>query len=521
MYDDHKADKAVEFFEKYLTHTKGKWAGKPFHLLGWQDDLIRKIFGTVNEDGWRQYRKVYAEIPKKNGKSEICAGIALKLLVADGEHGGEIYSAAADRDQASIVFNVAAQMVRNNKELSKRLRIIDSQKRIIAPKTGSFYRVLSSDVKTKHGFNSSGVIFDELHSQPTRDLYDVLTDGAGDARQQPLFFYITTAGYDRDSVCWEVHEYARGVRDGLINDPRFLPVLYCLENDEDWESEDNWRRVNPSLGHTIDIEGLRAGYREAKEIPAKENSFRRLRLNQWVSQETRYIPMDKWDACGGKPIDEAELLGRTCYAGLDLSAVSDITALVYWFPPDDWNEGTHIILPRFWIPKSAMAEKIRRDRRPYDVWERQGYIEATPGERIDYRYILKSLEYDKKKFNIIDCNYDRWGSEKIRTEIMELMGNDEFMVEFGQGYQSMNAPTKELLGLVLENKIRHGGNPVLRWMADSVTVTQDPAGNVKPVKPDRMKQSNRIDGIVASVMALDRAMRNKESKIITQAFVEI
>lgn len=517
MFDEHRADKAVTFFEKYLTHTKGKWAGKPFMLTGegslkWQYDLIRRVFGTVDENGHRQYRKVYCEIPKKNGKSDIAAGIAVKLLVADGEQGGEIYSAAADRDQASIVFNIAAQMVRNNTALSRRLRIIDSQRRIIAPNTGSIYRVLSSDVETKHGFNASGVIFDELHAQPNRHLYDVLTDGAGDARTQPLFFYITTAGYDRNSVCWEVHEYARKVAAGIIDDPHFLPVLYCLDDDADWEDEKNWKKVNPSIGVTIDIEKVRAAYKEAKEIPAKENSFRRLRLNQWVTQETRFIPMERWDGSAGEPIDENELNGRTCYAGLDLSATTDVTALVYWFPPaGDWETGEHVIVPRFFIPRDVMELKIRRDHVPYDQWEKHGFVIATPGEIIDYRYVMKQIEADAEKFDIQELAFDRWGSEKIICDLQDWRGNPEWVVRFGQGYKDMNAPTKELYRLILGGNIRHGSNPVLRWMADNVMVTTDPAGNIKP---DKAKSTQRIDGIVAAIMGLARAMVHKNKTSI-------
>ncbi len=508
-FDEDKAEQAIRFFEKRLTHTKKPWAGKPFILLPWQRELTRTIFGTVREDGFRQYRKVYCEIPKKNGKSDYAAGIALKLLVADGEEGGEIYSAAADREQASLVFNVAAQMVRNDRKLSSKLRIIDSRRRIIAPKTGNIYQVLSSDVKTKHGFNVSGLVFDELHAQPDRKLYDVLTDGSGDARTQPLFFFITTAGFDRNSVCWEVHEYARRVKEGIIEDQTFLPLIYSLDEEENWEDAENWKKVNPSLGHTITLEKLQNAFREAKELPNKENTFRRLRLNQWVKQEIRYIPMKKWDACPNKKINEEELRGRRCYGGLDLSATSDLTAWVLWFPPDDWEEGEHILLCRFWIPEAEMDLKIRRDHVPYDIWKKQGYIQTTPGETIDYRYVFRQTEEDFQKFDIQDCNFDRWGSEKIRQDITELVGKDEFMIQFGQGDASMNAPTVEILRLVKNLKVNHGGNPVLRWHADSLTVKQGPTGLIKPVKPDRMKQANRVDGMVAAIMALDRAMRNK------------
>ena len=308
MFDKKRAQAAIDWFPRYLKHTKGKWAGQPFELLPWQQEIIGKLFGTVKKDGTRQYRTVYCEVPKKNGKSELAAGVALRLLFADSEPGAEIYSAAADREQASIVFHVAAEMVRMNKKLGQRCKVLDSTKRIIH-NNGNIYRVLSADVHTKHGFNTHGVIFDELHAQPTRELWDVLTQGAGDARRQPVVFAITTAGYDRHSICWEIHEYARKVREGLIKDKTFLPVLFGAEENDDWADESIWQKVNPSLGVTIEVERVREHCKRAQDNPAEENLFRRLRLNQWVKQETRYIPMEAWNGCGGA-VDETALEGK-------------------------------------------------------------------------------------------------------------------------------------------------------------------------------------------------------------------
>ena len=494
------ADRAVSFIER-LKHTKGKWAGVPFTLLPWQrDEIIRPLFGTLRSDGTRQYRTAYVEIPKKNGKSELAAGIALKLLFADKEPGAEIYSAAADRDQASIVFNVAAQMVRQSPALMGRCKIIDSQKRIVIPKTGSFYRVLSSDAFTKHGFNVHGVIFDELHAQPNRELWDVLTLGAGDARTQPLTFAITTAGYDRNSVCWEQHEYALKVLKGIIQDPTFLPVVYAAEEADDWEDEAVWKKANPSLGHTLDIERIREAYRKAKEMPALQNAFRRLRLNQWTQQETRWADISAWDATAGIVAPE-NLKGRHCYAGLDLASTMDIAALALVFPGD----GVFEVVMWFWIPEENMRERINRDRVPYDVWVRQGLVQATPGNVIDYGAIKHTIKTLAAEFEIQEIAFDRWGAVQISQD---LDAEGFTMVPFGQGFASMSGPTKELLNLVLSKKFRHGGNPVLRWMADNMVVKQDPAGNVKP---DKSKSTQKIDGMVALIMALDRAMRHQET----------
>lgn len=493
------ADKAVRFIE-HLKHTKGKWAGVPFTLLPWQrDEIIRPLFGTLRPDGTRQYRTCYCEIPKKNGKSELAAGVALKLLFADKEPGAEIYSAAADRDQASIVFNVAAQMVRQNSALMDRCKIIDSQKRIVVHKTASFYRVLSSDAFTKHGFNVHGVIFDELHAQPNRELWDVLTLGAGDARTQPLIFAITTAGYDRNSICWEQHEYALKVLKGIIEDPTFLPVIYAAEETDDWEDEAVWRKANPSLGHILDIERIREAYHKAKETPALQNAFRRLRLNQWTQQETRWVDISAWDATAGSVVPE-NLVGRRCYAGLDLASTTDIAALVLVFPEDD---GSFAVLARFWIPEENMRERVKRDRVPYDVWVRQGLIHATPGNVIDYGAIKHTIKALATEFEIEEIAFDRWGAVQISQD---LDAEGFTMVPFGQGFASMSGPTKELLNLVLSKKLRHGGHPVLRWMADNMVVKQDPAGNVKP---DKAKSTQKIDGMVALIMALDRAMRHQ------------
>lgn len=505
-FDREAAEKACGFFPRHLRHTKGRWAGKPFELFPWQREIISKLFGTKRADGSRQYRYVYVEIAKKNGKSELAAGIALKLLFADGEPGAEIYSAASDRDQASIVFNVAAEMVTMSPELSQKCKVIHSTKRIVHNSNGGVYRVLSAEAYSKHGYNIHGVIFDELHTQPTRDLYDVLTKGAGDARRQPVFFMITTAGYDRHSICWEVHDYACKVRDGIIKDPSFLPVLYSAPEDADWRDPKVWAACNPSLdvhfengGGILRSDDIAEACKRAQDSPAEENTFRRLRLNQWVKQESRYLPMVAWDACG-EPFDVASLRGRPCYAGLDLASSIDVAALVLAF--GDAVGNIHV-LPFFWVPEDGIEKRSRTDKVPYDQWVRDGFLKATPGSVIDYDVIRHDLNELSKVYEIKEVAFDRWGAVQISHDLTE----DGFtMVDFGQGYKSMSPPTKELLKQVLAGKLRHGGHPVLRWMADNVVVVTDPAENVKP---DKSKSTERIDGIVALIMALDRLTRKE------------
>ncbi|KAF1084848.1 Phage Terminase [Sporotomaculum syntrophicum] len=503
MFDEYSAERAVKFIENYLTHTKGKWAGVRFELEPWQHDIITPLFGTLNEDGTRQYRTCYVEIPRKNGKSELGAAVALKLLFADNEPGAEIYSAAADRDQAAIVFNTAAQMVRQNPKLAKRCKIIDSQKRIVIPATGSFYRAISADAHTKHGFNAHGIIFDELHTQPNRELWDVLTTSGG-TRTQPLIFAITTAGYDRNSICWEQHEYAQKIIDGVIEDKTFLPVIYAAGKEDDWRDEKVWYKANPALSTFRGIEEMRAMAKKAEQVPALQNTFRRLYLNQWTQQEDRWLDLAAWDATAGT-IEPDELLGKCCFGGLDLASTTDIAAFVLVFPMDD---GGFVVLPHFWIPRDNMRERINRDRVPYDVWTRQGLITATEGNVIHYEAIRRHIEQLGQLYNIREIAFDRWGAVQITTELDDAGFT---VVQFGQGFASMSPPTKELLNLVLSKKLVHGGNPVLRWMADNMVVKQDPAGNVKP---DKSKSSEKIDGMVALIMALDRATRYQESESV-------
>ena len=338
MFDEKKARRVVRFIE-CLKHTKGEFHGKPFKLLPWQEKIIRDVFGTVRDEdpSMRQYNQVYIEIGKKNGKSELGAALALNMLINDDEWKAEVYSCASDRQQAAIVFDVAVDMVRQNPTLSRLIKIIPSTKRMVYQPTGSIYQVLSSEVATKHGLNVSACIFDELHTQPTRALYDVMTQGSGDARRQPLWFFLTTAGTDRNSVCWEVHQKAVDILEGRKHDPRFYPVVYGLPDDADWQNEQNWYKCNPSLGYTITIDKVRDAYRKALETPADENMFRQLRLNQWVKQSIRWMPMDKWDECGA-PVIPGDLEGRVCYAGLDLSSTSDLTTLALVFPPSDVSE---------------------------------------------------------------------------------------------------------------------------------------------------------------------------------------
>lgn len=499
-YDKKKADRAVTFIEN-LCHTKGKWAGTPFWLLPWQEQLIRDIFGIVKPDGNRQFRTAFVEICKKVGKSELAAAVALYLLYADNEPSAEVYGAAADRQQASIVFDVAKQMVEMSPALMKRSKLMGATKRIVNYGNAGYYQVLSAEVGGKHGFSVSGLVFDEIHTQPNRQLYDVLTKGSSDARQNPLHFIITTAGNDRHSIAFELHTKAVDILEGRRVDPTFYPVVYGLKDDEDWEDEANWYKVNPSLGYTVDIERLRDAYREAKQNPADEITFKWLRCNMWVSSTVAWIP-DAIYMRGNEPIDMDALAGRDCYAGLDLSSTGDITALVLIFPPRD-EEEKYVLLPYFWIPEETIPRRVKANSVPYDIWEKQGYIMSTEGNVIHYDFIEKFIMDLSEKYHILEIAVDRWNATQM---IQNLEGEGFTIVPFGQGFSSMSAPTKEFYRLLMEGRIIHGGNPVVRWMAGNVVIDTDPAGNIKVTKA---KSKEKIDGIVAAIMALDRCIRQE------------
>ncbi|WP_373486098.1 terminase large subunit [Acetobacterium malicum] len=498
IFDQNRADLAVSFIN-CLKHTKGQWHGQPFELIDWQEQIIRDVFGILKPNQARQFNTAYIEIAKKQGKSELAAAVALLLTCGDYEHGGEIYGCASDRQQASIVFDVAVDMVDQCPALKSRIKPILSQKRLVYKPLGSFYQVLSAEAYTKHGLNVHGVVFDELHAQPNRNLYDVMLHGSGDARKQPLYFLITTAGTDRHSICWEVHQKAEDILAGRKIDPTFYPVIYGAGENEDWTDPNVWQKANPSMGITVDIEKIQVACENAKENPAEENLFRQLRLNQWVKQSIRWMPMEKWDKCS-LSIDPDELLGRECYGGLDLSSSIDITAFVLVFPPK-YDDEKYVIMPFFWIPEENIEQRVRRDHVPYDAWEKQNHMQTTEGNVVHYGFIENFIDELGTKYNIREIAFDRWGAVQM---VQNLEGLGFTVVPFGQGFKDMSPPTKELMKLTLEEKIAHGGHPVLRWMMDNIFVRTDPAGNIKP---DKEKSTERIDGAVATIMALDRAIR--------------
>jgi phage terminase large subunit-like protein len=528
-FDADAADRAVEFIERYLTHSKGEWAGQPLLLRPWQKDIVRQLFGWKRRgDGLRRYRTVYLEVPRKNGKSTFAAAIAECVLYIDGEPGAEVYSLAADREQAAIVFEQAKQMVQASPSLASRTEVY--KRTLFVPATGSSYKVLSADVPSKHGLNPHGIFFDELHVQDDREMWDTMRTGLG-ARRQPVTIAMTTAGYDKKTICGELHDKAMAILDGTAVDDAFLPIVYGIRKGESWEDREVWRRVNPNLGISVKLDYLEQQYKEAKESPGFQNTFRRLHLNEWVQQAVRWIDLERWNECAG-PDDykamRAALAGRPCYAALDLSTVTDLSALLFVFDssvgpgePDypteadveawkkderiqDWEYGDPIpaydALSFFWCPEEGIRQRSRKDRVSYDVWQREGALFATEGDAVDHGAIRKFINDMGREFLIQEIAVDAWNAHKLITELEQEDGFT--VVRMSQGFGAMSAPTKALDVLYRRRQLRHGGHPVLAWNADNVTLDKDAYDNWKPSKK---RSRERIDGIVALVMALARA----------------
>lgn len=496
-FDRHEAARVEAFFSEELYHVEGELAGHKFKLERWQRQITRRIFAWKRKDNpdkklcTRKYRVVFIFIPRKNGKSTWGAGLGLYLLFADREMGAQIVSAAADREQAAIVFETAKRMVEYNPKFSD-LGGVPLRRAIPVYPTGSTYKVLSADAFSKHGKNLHGILFDELHAQPNRELVDVLKTSTG-ARRQPVEIYFTTAGYDRQSICFEYYDYGKRVASGDVEDESFLSVIYEADPKDDWRKEETWRKSNPNLGVSIKLDYLKREAKTAHEIPAYENTFKRLHLNMWTEQDVRMVAMHKWDAITAK-VTEQKLFKRRCYAGLDLSTSDDITAFVLCFPVE---RGRIMVLPYFFIPEEKCVFRSRRDDR-FRRWRDMGLVDVTPGNIIDYGRVKAKIKELAQKFDIREIAFDPWNSIGLTTE---LDGDGFTVVPFRQGYASMTSPTKEFLNYVLTEKLEHGGNEVLRWMASNVAAETDAAGNIKPSKK---KSKEKIDGIVALIMGLGR-----------------
>lgn len=497
-FDGKLADRAVYFFRRFLRHSKGAYAQKPFELEPWQEhDIIRPLFGwrrvVEGLPPWewpRRYRKAYLEVARKNGKSTLGAGIGNLLTFADGEQGAEVYSAATKRDQAKIVHSEAVRMVKASPDLKANAYTILNN--ISVPRSNSKYEPLGADADTLDGLNVSGCIIDEVHAHKTRDVVDKIVTGTG-SRWQPLVVMITTAGvYDKTSICWEQHQYGIDILEGHKKDETFFVYIATLDEEDDWMDEKVWPKANPNLGVSVSLEGLRADIKEAREKPAAQNNIRRYKLNQWTAQVNRWLMMDKWDACAGQ-VDEDELKGKPCIAALDLASKKDLTGLALIFPTFPKVK----VLFRAFVPREGMLRRVKLDQVPYDAWERDGQLIATEGNVTDYGVIKACLAGFSKRYDLRRLYFDPWNASHLINEIQQETGIE--CVEVAQTYNGLSEASKLLEALLLGEDIEHGGHPVARWCAGNVAIETDGQENYKPSKK---KAKEKIDLIVALIMAL-------------------
>lgn len=510
-WDTGLACRAVEFFSDMLRLAEGEHAGRPFHLTPFQQFIVGSLFGWHRADGYRRYRTAYIEIGKGNGKSPLAAGMGLYGLVADGEAGAQIYSAATTKEQAKIVWGDACKMVTASPELAA--AVDETVNNLAYPPAGAFFRPVAADSSRLDGFRPHMVIADEVHEHPDGTVIDKMRAGFK-GRRQPLLIEITNSGYDRHSVCYQHHDYSLKILEGILeNDTWFAFVCHldpcpachaeghrqpkdgCPDCDN-WRDERVWTKANPNLGVSVTLEYLREQVQEAEDLPAKENTTRRLNFCQWTEQATRWLSMAVWDE-NAAPVDPAALTGRTCFAALDLSSTTDLTALVLDFPLPDQQ---HAVLAWFWCPEENIRARAAKDRVPYDVWVRDGVLQATPGNVVDYDQVRRDILAIGERYRVQELAVDPWNATETVSKLQDA-GVPVFLHR--QGFISMNQPTKALEVALKGGRLAHGGHPILRWMAGNVTVTTDPAGNLKP---DKERSPERIDGIVALIMAHGRAV---------------
>lgn len=533
-YDERTADKAAAFFPNHLVFSEGEWAGRPFVLEPWEEhDIVRPLFGWKRADGTRRYRRAYVWIARKNGKTELAAGIALLIMLGDAEPGGQVFSIASEKGQASLVFAKASNMIGRAPQLATQLECL--KEAIYCPSLNASFRPLSGKPKGKHGLNMSGLVGDEIHEWRDGDLYTFVHDSAS-ARRQPLEFMISTAGR-KGTHGEEVYKECQAILAGDIDDDETMVVIYAPDEDDDWTDEATWRKANPNFGKSVKVEAFLADFNRARQLPRLENDFKRYRLNIWTETAVKWLPIDAvddnggrygWDHCAG-PVDwtelEHKLKHKRCFGGLDLSSTNDLSGLVWWFPVQDGLDVPAMIVRAF-KPADLVKQHARRDRLPYEQWVKQGALLTTPGNVVDYAFIQEKIFEDAQKFRIAfvgDTNrkkdqqgglaIDRWNATETAVKL-EQEGLP--VVMFGQGFASMSAPSKELERLVMANGFHHGGHPVLRRHAQAVAVMTDPAGNIKPAKD---QSSIRIDLIVAAVMAIGIAAKDAPETFVTDASV--
>lgn len=532
-FDPAAAQNAVEFFPTFLEHHKGEFAGRAFDLAPWQSELvIRPLFGWKRAtDGLRRFRKVYIEVPKKNGKTQLCAGLALLLLYCDQEPGAEVYCCAADKDNARLVFDEAKAMVEDCDLLQEQAEVLATA--IVLPHSRSALKVISADARTKHGPNIHGLIIDELHAQPDRELYDTLTKGVA-ARRQPVIAMITTAGNDLESICYEEHEYAEKVIAGAVVDDSYLPVVFGTPPDADWRDPAVWARVNPGLGVTVKADYLESECAAATAEPRKLNAFKRLHLNIWTQQHRAWLQIDQWDRGRVEALPVGNREKRLAFAGLDLSSKLDLTACVILVrhelpaaeeivvdlgpmetpaptdapPRKRLNINYRVeLVPFFWLPAETLAARVKDDRIPYDVWRDAGFLRVTEGSVVDYDQVFEELvEQILPQWGVAEIAYDPWNALQMA---LNLQSKGFTLTEVPQNFKHLSEPSKLFEALVTAGRVTHYGNAVMRRCVENVAIQEDRGENIRPVKPSKKK---RIDGVAAAINALARLMVAKPPK---------
>ena len=500
-YDEDAALKAISFIEKFCTHTKGDLTGKFLLLEPFQKKIVGDLFGWKNKKTkLRKYKVALIQLPRKNGKTTLAAAIILYVLYA-GERGNELYAAAGSRGQANIIFSICADMIKQNEHLSQRAKVYRSS--IVNESKGNFFKSISAESSTAHGFNSGFVLMDELHVQKNQELYQTLLTSQG-ARSEPLFISITTSGYDKNSIGYEVYSYAKKVQDKVILDDAFYPCIFEADQDDDITLESTWEKANPCYGVSLRKDYMEREAKRAVDVPSYQNTFKRLHLNIWTDSKAAWLTSEEWSACYDENFDWSSLNNAECYGGLDLSSTRDLTCLTLLFNID----GKFAFIPYIFIPEENAIKRSERDGVDYVLWKQQNHIITTPGDVTDYSFIRKKVNDLSKQFRIQSICYDRWGASQL---IIDLQNDGCIMEGFGQGFVSMSNPTKTLEAEILAKNIIHNNNPCMNWCMSNISLSEDPAGNIKP---NKKTSTERIDPIVSLVMSIGNYLSSDSSESI-------
>jgi len=494
-FDPKAAAGVVWFFPEYLKHYKGGFNGKPFILEPWQQFITACLFGWKNKDGFRRFNKAYIEVPRKNGKSTYAASLGIYLFMFDNEAGAEIYVAATKHAQAKICHNDAKEMIKRSPKLNEQVTILRDNIHIV--ETASKFEPLAADSKTLDGLNVSTAIIDEVHAHADRNLWGVLETGIG-SRDQPIMIGITTAGTNKESICHDLKTYTEKLLElpDEFKDESFFGIVYTIDEGDNWEDEASWFKANPNLTVSCKLEDLRKKVVKARNMPAELSNFLRKHLDVWTESENPWLNMRLWRECNDE-VDPEKLIGRDCYIGIDLANTLDITAMVLLFPPIEPDEKIKLLF-HFWIPSDNIHDRVHRDKVPYDTWIRQGYIHTTPGNVVDYDFIEQTIDEEVNKYKVLEIAYDPYNAMQLMAKLQDK-GLE--CISIAQTWNNMSPPTKELETLIYSKQIAHGNNPVITWMMSNTVVHIGPSGNYKP---DKRKSNERIDGVIATIMALSR-----------------